>query len=271
MTNDTPDWVRLQKALAIEADKGFTDLIGKQYRFSEFLCLTFGKFPTALPSVERGRWQELAAKFANYPHLEESERQHLVAETRRYLYQLQQEPKESSTEKSQIYQRQNSQPKSPIVAEVSRRLAPKIDQKLSDLPEIGPRQADKLAALNLLTVRDLLYYYPRDHIDYARQVNIGELQGGETVTIIANVKRCNCFTSPKNKKLSILELVLKDNTGEIKITRFSAGARFASRGWQEGLKRRYPVGSILAACGLVKESKYGLTLDNPELEVLAHP
>ncbi|WP_414552975.1 ATP-dependent DNA helicase RecG [Anabaena sp. CCY 0017] len=271
MTNDNPDWVRLQKALAIEADRGFIDLMGRQYRFSEFLCLTFGKFPTALSPLERGRWQELAAKFANYPHLEESERQHLVAETRRYLYQLQQEPKESDTEKSQIYQRQKLQPKSPIVAEVSRRLAPNIDQKLSDLPEIGPRQADKLAALNLLTVRDLLYYYPRDHIDYARQVNIRELQGGETVTIIANVKRCNCFTSPRNKKLSILELVLKDHTGEIKITRFSAGARFASRGWQEGLKRRYPVGSILAACGLVKESKYGLTLDNPELEVLAHP
>ncbi|HYW18657.1 MAG TPA: ATP-dependent DNA helicase RecG [Nodularia sp. (in: cyanobacteria)] len=271
MTNDKPDWARLHKALAIEADKGFTDLMGKQYRFSEFLCLTFGKFPTGLPPVERGRWQELAPKFANYPHLEQSERQHLIAETRRYLYQLQQEPEESSTEKSQIYQRQKSQPKSPIVAEVSRRLAPNIDQKVSDLPEIGPRQADKLAALNLHTVRDLLYYYPRDHIDYARQVNIRELQGGETVTIIANVKRCNCFTSPRNKKLSILELVLKDNTGEIKITRFSAGARFASRGWQEGLKRRYPVGSILAACGLVKESKYGLTLDNPELEVLAHP
>lgn len=271
MTNDKPDWVRLHKALAIEADKGFTDLMGRQYRFSEFLCLTFGKFPTALPPSERGRWQELAAKFANYPHLEESERQHLIAETRRYLYQLQQEPKENSTEKSQIYQRQKLQPKSPIVAEVSRRLAPNIEQKLSDLPEIGPRQADKLAALNLYTVRDLLFYYPRDHIDYARQVNIRELQGGETVTIIANVKRCNCFTSPRNKKLSILELVLKDNTGEIKITRFSAGARFASRGWQEGLKRRYPVGSILAACGLVKESKYGLTLDNPELEVLAHP
>ena len=270
MTNDTPDWVRLQKALAIEADKGFTDLMGKQYRFSEFLCLSFGKFPTSLPPGERGRWQELAHKFANYPYLEVEERQHVVAETRRYIYQLQQEPKPSSTE-TLLYQRQKTQPKSPIVAEVSRRLAPKIDQKLSELPEIGPRQADKLAALNLYTVRDLLYYYPRDHIDYARQVNIRELQGGETVTVIANVKRCNCFTSPKNKKLSILELVLKDKTGEIKITRFIAGARFASRGWQESLKRRYPVGSILAACGLVKASRYGLTLDNPELEVLADP
>jgi len=34
------DWLRLQKALSIEADKGFNDLEGKQHRFSEFLALT---------------------------------------------------------------------------------------------------------------------------------------------------------------------------------------------------------------------------------------
>lgn len=275
MNNDKPDWIRLHKALAIEADQGFTDLMGRQYRFSEFLSLTFGKFPTALPPIERRRWQEFAGQFANYPHLELEARQHLVAATRRYLYQLQQEegePRNRGTEaQTRIYQSHIANPKSPIVAEVSRRLAPNIDQKLSDLPEIGIRKADKLAALNVYTVRDLLFYYPRDHIDYARQVNIRELQAGETVTIVASVKRCNCFTSPKNQKLSILELILKDNTGQIKISRFSAGARFTSRAWQESLKRRYPVGSILAACGLVKGSKYGLTLDNPELEVLAHP
>ncbi|BCL37296.1 ATP-dependent DNA helicase RecG [Nostoc sp. MS1] len=271
MTNDQPDWIRLHKALAVEADNGFTDLLGKQYRFSEFLSLTFGKFPTVLPAIERRRWQELALKFADYPNLGQKERQHLIAETRRYLYQLQKEQEEPQEEQKRSYK-----PKipnaTPVVAEVSRRLAPKIDQKLSDLPEIGIRKADKLAALRLYTVRDLLFYYPRDHIDYARQVNIRELQAGETVTIVATVKKCNCFTSPKNQKLTILELTLRDNTGQITASRFWAGARFASRGWQESLKRRYPVGSVLAACGLVKGSKYGrLSLDNPELEVLGNP
>ncbi|MBN3906371.1 MAG: ATP-dependent DNA helicase RecG [Nostoc sp. NMS1] len=285
MTNEQPDWIRLQKALAIEAERGFTDLMGREYRFSEFLSLTLGKFPTGLPQIERRRWQGLAVQFASYPHLALEERQHLVAETRRYLSQLQQEGEgeqgsRGAGEQGRIYQskiqvalpaHQRRDPKSKIIAEVSRRLAPKIEQKLSDLPEIGFKKADNLARLGLHTVRDLLFYYPRDHIDYARQVNIRELQAGETVTIIATVKRCNCFTSPKNQKLSILELVVKDNSGQIKIGRFYAGTRFSSRAWQESLKRRYAVGSILAACGLVKESKYGLTLDNPELEVLANP
>jgi len=278
MTTDTPDWIRLQKALAIEAEQGFTDLLGKQYRFSEFLTLTFGKFPTGLPSIERRRWQELAAEFANYPNLAVEDRQHLVAETRRYLYQLQQaiEGEAEGDEGDKRDKKAKSSyslslPKSQIVAEVSRRLAPNLDQKLSDLPEIGVRKAASLARLGLYTVRDLLFYYPRDHIDYARQVNIQELVAGETVTIVATVKRCNCFTSPKNKKLTILEVLLRDNNGQIKISRFFAGTRFSSRGWQESLKRRYPEGSIVAACGLVKESKYGLTLEDPEVEVLAHP
>lgn len=283
MTTDTPEWIRLQKALAIEAEQGFIDLMGKQYRFSEFFTLIFGKFPLSLPSIERRRWQELAAEFASYPNLVLEDRQHLVAETRRYLYQLQQAVEggegeggsggenTSSSTYNRVLGSQASVPKTKIVAEVSRRLAPKLDQKLSDLPEIGFKKAGSLARLGLYTVRDLLFYYPRDHIDYARQANISELVAGETVTIVAAVKKCNCFTSPKNKKLTILELLLRDNTGRIKVNRFFAGTRYTNRAWQESLKRRYPEGSIVAACGLVKGTKYGLTLEDPEMEVLAHP
>lgn len=279
MSFDTPDWLRLQKALTIEAEQGFTDLVGKQYRFSEFLCLTFGQFPAGVPQNQRGRWQQIAAQFATYPNLEIEERQHLVAETRRYIFELQQIEQEDSKEDitdSQpkiITPKQSTiqNPKSPIVSEVSRRLAPRLEQKISELPEIGPRQADKLGRLGLYTVRDLLFYYPRDHIDYARQVSICELVAGETVTIVASVKSCNCFTSPKNKKLTIVEMQLRDSTGRMKIGRFYAGARYSSRGWQETFKRQYPAGTVIAACGLVKESKYGKTLDNPEIEILGHP
>jgi len=74
MSTESPDWVRLHKALAVEAERGFTDL-GKQYRFSEFLSLR--QTPVTLPA-ERRRWQEMAAQFASYPQLTIEERQHLV-------------------------------------------------------------------------------------------------------------------------------------------------------------------------------------------------
>jgi ATP-dependent DNA helicase RecG len=304
MINDTPDWSRLQKALAVEAEQGFTDLMGRQYRFSEFLTLSFGKFPGTLPREERLRWQRIAGQFANYPQLAIPDRQHLIAQTRKYLYQLQsQEETEGGrgqgaggrgedsvfNSQSKIQNpksvlesfapgnpdaqtfRKIQNPTTPLVAEVSRRLAPKLEQQLRELPEIGARKADSLARLGLSTVRDLLFYYPRDHIDYARQANIRDLKAAETVTIVAKVKRCNCYVSPRNPKLMIFEMWVRDNTGQLKISRFFAGARFTSRGWQESLKRRYPPDSTVAACGLVKQSKHGLTLDDPELEVLANP
>jgi ATP-dependent DNA helicase RecG len=42
-------------------------------------------------------------------------------------------------------------------------------------------------------------------------------------------------------------------------------------GWQQGQKKKYPVGALVAASGLVKKNKYGITLDSPELEVLDGP
>ncbi|MGK7888610.1 MAG: ATP-dependent DNA helicase RecG, partial [Leptolyngbyaceae cyanobacterium] len=146
----------------------------------------------------------------------------------------------------------------------------RLDQPITYLPGVGPKNSERLAKLGLFTVRDLLFYYPRDHIDYARQVRIQDLLPGETVTIIARVMRCNCFTTPKNNKLTIFELKLKDNTGMIKLTRFYPGDRYRNRGWQEQQKRRYPTGAVVAASGLVKQNKYGTTLDDPQIEVLDH-
>jgi ATP-dependent DNA helicase RecG len=147
---------------------------------------------------------------------------------------------------------------------------PDLDQSLTALNGVGPRNGEKLAKLGLWTVRDLLYYYPRDHLDYARQVDIRYLEPGEMVTIVGTIKSCKCFTSPRNQKLTILEIRLRDRTGEVRLQRFFAGTRYANRGWQEKQKQIYAVGASLAASGLVKRNQYGVTLQEPELEVLDH-
>ncbi|MBD2538501.1 ATP-dependent DNA helicase RecG [Coleofasciculus sp. FACHB-SPT36] len=284
MQIESPDWLRLQKALSVEAERGFTDLMGKQYRFSEFLSLEFGKTPSFLPLIERHRWQEMASQFARYPNLTLSQRQHLVLETRRFLHQMQQvmerQARSRSHQRNEDNQQQVETVKSPPSPDtqaprttplVQSNAAISLDQPLTSLPDVGVRKGGYLAKLDLHTVRDILFYYPRDHIDYARQVNISELESGETVTLIGTVKRCTCFSSPKNKKLTIMQVVLKDRTGQISLSRFFAGSRYSNRGWQEGIKNRYPQGAVVAASGLVKKSQYGLTLDDPQLEVLANP
>jgi ATP-dependent DNA helicase RecG len=261
---DHPDWIRLQKALSIEAEKGYPDLMGNQYRFSEFLCLSFGQNPPAgTPASDRTRWRELATKYARYPELTRDQRQQLVIDSRNFLHQLRQ-TLEAPTEPPE--------PKIPKAVPVTAKTNPArpvtLDRPLRYLAEVGERKASLLERLGLYIVEDLLYYYPRDHIDYSRQVNIAHLSEGETVTLVGNVKRVNCFTSPKNPKLAIFELLLQDRTGQIKLNRFYAGTRFTSRGWQEGQKKAYPVGSVVAVSGLVKPMKYGVTLENPEFEIL---
>lgn len=284
------DWIRLQKALAIEAERGFNDLEGKQYRFSEFLSVTLDQPPAELPASEQRRWQDLGNQFSRYSELTFAQRQHLVADTRRFLHQARLVCEQQQTREQQTEPIADSPPAAgngrsdsgsttaaaklpkttPLAASSSSTRTPALDQALTYLPGVGPKSAEKLAKLGLYTVRDLLYYYPRDHIDYARQITIGDLQAGETVTLVVTVKRCNCFVSTKNSKLTILELVVRDRTGQLKLNRFYAGTRYSNRGWQEQQKRLYPVGATIAASGLVKQSKYGITLEDAEIEVLQH-
>lgn len=276
MANSQPDWVRWQKALEVEEKSGFIDLIGNQYRFSEFLCLTFGKPPKLLNTEWRKNWQEMASKFAKYPNLPITERENLVKLAKIFL-------QASEIECQKIWQQRSKISEEPETQETLKELPTinyqppttnadiSLDQPLSEVPKLGITKSRHLAKLGLYTVRDLLFYYPRDHIDYSRRVDISELEAGETVTIVATIKRCECFTSPKNKKLTILEIVLQDRYGKMRLSRFFAGNQYTNRGWQEAIKRRYPVGGIVAASGLVKETKYGLTLQDPEMELLGTP
>lgn len=82
------DLVRLQKALSVEAEHGFNNLEGNQYHFSEFLHLTLSQPSEDVPACDRDKCQDMASRFANYPDLTFSQRQHLVAETRRFLHQI---------------------------------------------------------------------------------------------------------------------------------------------------------------------------------------
>jgi ATP-dependent DNA helicase RecG len=259
------DWVRLQKALSVEAEKGYIDIMGNQYRFSEFLCLSLGKPPRNISAGDKVQWHDTAQKFASYSKLSSSQRKQLVISTRNFLHK-----QKVVSETPPI----PPKPKTPRTTTLSSPQAKTyfnqkitLDQPLSQVVDIG-RRSNYLERLGLYTVRDLLFYYPRDHLDYARQVQISYLEPGETVTVIGTVKSCKCFTSPKNKNLTIFELVLNDPTGRLKVNRFLMGTRFGNPGSQARYKNQYPVGSIVAASGLVKQNKYGITLDKPEIEVL---
>ena len=90
MTIDRPEWQRLQKALSVEADRGFNDIQGSQYRFSEFLGLSLRQLAVAVAASSRDRARQLAAEFDIYPQKDLEQRQHSIAITVSFLRQMEQ-------------------------------------------------------------------------------------------------------------------------------------------------------------------------------------
>ncbi|MFM7219064.1 MAG: DNA helicase RecG, partial [Nodosilinea sp.] len=85
-----PDWLRWHRALALEAESGFNDLVGKQQCFSQFLADSLRQPPPILPLDQQAVWQDLAQSYDRYPELSFAQRQHLVAKTRRLLHHTRQ-------------------------------------------------------------------------------------------------------------------------------------------------------------------------------------
>jgi ATP-dependent DNA helicase RecG len=266
-------WLQpLQTALGLEAERGCPDLQGRQERFHAFLSRQLQTPPPCpLPVDSQQRLAQMAASFAGYPQLNEAARRRLVTSTRQWLHDLRQRL-EPSTTMAPPRLRFDAPPtpaaRTPSPSPSRQGGQPTLDTPLGQVKGVGPKLLERLAALGLLLVRDLLLYYPRDYVDYSALRRIEALQAGETATIVASVRRCHGFTSPRNPNLSILELQLQDPTGRLKVTRFLAGRRFSSPAALHSQTRQYPPGATVAVSGLVKAGPYGLSFQDPLIEVM---
>jgi hypothetical protein len=84
-----PDWGLLKKALDYEKESGFDDLIGKNYRFSEFLHRSLSQPLMVLSTNDHEYLQETAEEFRDYRSLPSEHRQNLVRNTRSFLEKMQ--------------------------------------------------------------------------------------------------------------------------------------------------------------------------------------
>ena len=259
-------WIRpLQQALSLEAERGFVNVQGRQETFHSFLSRELGAPPgIPFPPDCQERLQALSNDFQSYPSLSDAARRRLVTTVRQWLHALRQRLEPT---------RPMAPPKLRVAttstaASTNHQGVMPLDAPLSRVRGIGPKQAERLASLGLLVVRDLLLHYPRDYVDYSALRRIEALVPGETATIVATVRRCHGFTSPRNPNLSIIELQLQDPTGRIKVSRFLAGRRFSNPSYLHGQTRLYPNGATVAVSGLVKEGPYGLSFQDPLIEVM---
>ena len=85
---------------------------------------------------------------------------------------------------------------------------------------IGQKQSQLLAKLNLQTIEDMLYYFPRRYDDYSELKLIKNLKYGEEVTILAWVKSLTTFNT-RNKNRKIIQAIVSDDTGSIQLMWFN--------------------------------------------------
>jgi len=85
---------------------------------------------------------------------------------------------------------------------------------------IGMKQSQLLAKLSLLTVEDMIYYFPHRYDDYSELKTIKDLTYGEEVTILAWVKSVKTFTTRNNKR-KIIQAIVTDSTGAIQLMWFN--------------------------------------------------
>jgi len=95
-----------------------------------------------------------------------------------------------------------------------------LDAPLTVISGIGQGFALKLANLELNTLGDLLYNFPRRYDDYSRLKPINRLEYGEEITVIGTIQ--SMVKRPiKGGAMHVIEAVLTDGTGFLRLSWFN--------------------------------------------------
>ena len=132
-----------------------------------------------------------------------------------------------------------------------------INENIQYVKGIGPKKAEKLNKLGIYTIKDLLYYFPRQFEDRSVIKKIAQLEDEEKVTVKALITNIESYT-PK-KGMTITRIDVKDDTGFARLTFFN----------REYIKNTFRVGDSILAFGKVKKNGRFVELNSCELEYLS--
>lgn len=133
-----------------------------------------------------------------------------------------------------------------------------LNKDIQYVKGIGPKRAQKLNKLNIFTLKDLLYYFPRQFEDRNNIKKIAQLENEDRATIKAIIVGSH-MSSPR-KGLNITKLDVRDETGYAKLVFFN----------QEYIKNAFKVGDTILAFGKVKKEFKNVELTSCEVEHLSN-
>lgn len=95
-----------------------------------------------------------------------------------------------------------------------------LQHQLANIKGIDRRFLNRLHRLKIKTIKDLLWHFPVRYEDYSQLTKICRLEPGQTATIRAQVKTINLRRTWR-KKMTVVEAVVEDDTGQIKVIWFN--------------------------------------------------
>lgn len=234
---------QVKKAVEIEVKHKYININGRTRSFSSFICSVLRKEIKLYP--DNPKWKVLLEHFERYS-------METITSRKKSLEKL------VATIKNQYI----DPPKEEVLI-TDKKLLSQAD--VTYIKGVGPKIAYILNKLGIYTASDLLYYFPRKHIDYSTRTRIRDLKEGENTTIFGVIKSVEAFTTKNN--LGVIKVRIADNSGKINLNFFAAKS---SKFVLERMKKQFPVGSGIMVSGTAKLNSYDgmMTLDKPTYSLM---
>jgi len=237
------DFEQVKKALEIEVSNRYINIRGKKCDFAAFIRSILKKEIKKHP--DNPKWRVLYEHFEQYPM-------------------------ETAPSRKKSLERFVSVVKTEYFPTEDKTVSKKDEKPLSEtdvmyVKGVGPKIAYILNKMGIYTANDLLYYFPRKHIDYSSRTTIKELRVGDETTIFGKIRSVDAYVT-KNK-LGIIKVKIYDGTGTLPLNFFTARA---NRVALERMKKQFPKGAGIMVSGKVKLNSFDgmLTLDKPTYSIM---
>lgn len=237
---------QIKQAIEVEQKNLYIDIKGRHDSFSGFILKQLHKLYSK--SKKNPKWIMLIKEFETYSISTMPTRRKSV---QRLVYTLRQE---INTDGEIKQTDANTISKDPSKTDVMY------------VKGVGPKIGSLMHKLNIFTARDLLFYFPKRHVDYSSRTFIKDLKEGMNATVIGTIKSISAHNTKNN--LGIIGVSVVDETGIIKLNFFYAKA---SKFLLERYKSQFVKGSNIIISGKAKIDKYSgtYTIDKPEFQVLS--
>ena len=237
---------QIKQAIEVEQKNLYIDIKGRHDSFSGFILKQLHKLYSK--SKKNPKWIMLIKEFETYSISTMPTRRKSV---QRLVYTLRQEINTDGEIKQTDVNTISKDPSKTDVMYVK---------------GVGPKIGSLMHKLNIFTARDLLFYFPKRHVDYSSRTYIKDLKEGMNATVIGTIKSISAQNTKNN--LGIIGVSVVDETGIIKLNFFYAKA---SKFLLERYKSQFVKGSNIIISGKAKIDKYSgtYTIDKPEFQVLS--